>query len=74
MRNQETTEIRSKAKNYLSNLREIIKKKGTRKSSHEKWRKQILVVRIKININTGYYNGIIKVVYSNIGKYIRNIG
>lgn len=42
MRNQETTEIRSKAKNYLSNLREIIKnkKKETRKSSHEKWRKQ----------------------------------
>lgn len=33
-----------------------------------------LVVRIKININTGYYNGIIKVIYSNIGKYIRNIG
>lgn len=30
MRNQETTKIRSKAKNYLSNLREIIKKKKTR--------------------------------------------
>lgn len=33
-----------------------------------------LVVRIKININAGYYNGIIKAVYSSIGKYIRNIG